>query len=101
MMGQTVGHRRMSARQLWFQVHKWIGLLLAILIIPIALTGSALVWHEWLDETLNPQRYEVQGEASLAPGAYARAAAAALAPGERLSSLTYPEGEGSVMASAA
>ena len=38
----------------WLQVHKWIGLLLAVLIIPISLTGSALVWHDWLDETLNP-----------------------------------------------
>ena len=29
-------------RAAWLQVHKWIGLTLAILIIPISLTGSAL-----------------------------------------------------------
>ena len=46
-------------RGLWFQVHKWIGLSLAILIIPISLSGAALVWHDWLDETINPQRYAV------------------------------------------
>ena len=33
-------------RALWLQVHKWIGLILAVLIVPISLTGSALVWHE-------------------------------------------------------
>ena len=49
--------RRVSARKLWFQVHKWIGIMLAVLIVPISLTGSALVWHDWLDETLNPQRH--------------------------------------------
>src|SRR3546814_8084291 len=52
--------RKLRLRALWFQVHKWIGLLLAVLIVPISLTGSALVWHDWL-ETLNPAR-AVSGE---------------------------------------
>ncbi len=93
--------RRMSARSLWFQIHKWIGLLLAVLIIPISLTGSALVWHDWLDETLNPQRHAVSEPPSLQPSDYARSAAAALAPGERIATVTFPEGEGPVMVSAA
>ena len=50
-------------RALWLQVHKWIGLTLAVLIIPISLTGSALVWHDWLDAKLEPQRH-----ASARPG---------------------------------
>ena len=99
-MKQEPVRGRASARKLWFQVHKWIGLLLAVLIIPISLTGSALVWHDWLDETLNPQR-RAAGEAALAPSAYARSAAAALAPGERVATLNFPEGEGAVMVSAA
>jgi len=41
-------------RALWLQVHKWIGLTLAVLIIPICLTGSALVWHDWLEAQLEP-----------------------------------------------
>ena len=45
-----------ALRRLWFQVHKWLGLTLAILVIPISLTGAALVWHDWLDERLNPER---------------------------------------------
>ncbi|MGQ0588544.1 MAG: PepSY-associated TM helix domain-containing protein [Sphingosinicella sp.] len=92
----------MRLRGIWFSVHKWVGLLLAVLIIPISLTGSALVWHDWLDETLNPQRYAVKsGEAALPASAYAAAAQAALAPGEQVASIRYPEGgAGPVMVSA-
>ena len=70
----------MRLRGLWLSVHKWIGLLLAMLIIPISLTGSALVWHDWLDETLNPQRYAVTGAPALTPAAYAAAAQARARP---------------------
>ena len=76
-------------RATWLQVHKWIGLTLAILIIPISLTGSALVWRGWLDARLEPQRYATLGPANLPPSAYARAARSALAPGERLSELRF------------
>jgi uncharacterized iron-regulated membrane protein len=95
--------RKGRLRGLWFSIHKWIGLLLAVLIIPISVTGSALVWHDWLDETINPQRYEVSAAgAALAPTAYADAARTALAPGERVASIRFPEqGEGPVMVSAA
>ena len=68
-------------RALWLQVHKWIGLTLAILIIPISLTGSALVWHDWLDAKLEPRRHASLGPAALAPSAYAAAASAALKSG--------------------
>lgn len=90
------------ARKLWFQVHKWIGILLAILIIPISLTGSALVWHDWLDETLNPDRYAVTPGAMVQPiGTYVASAGAALSPGERISVIRIPEDEGPVQVTAA
>ncbi|HYI43349.1 MAG TPA: PepSY-associated TM helix domain-containing protein [Sphingomicrobium sp.] len=89
-----------ALRSLWFQVHKWIGLTLAVLIIPISLTGSALVWHDWLDERLNPER-AVATEPRLEPGAYAAAAEKLAAPGERLLSLGYPDGAGPVVATLA
>ena len=76
-------------RALWLQVHKWIGLLLAVLIIPISLTGSALVWHDWLDAQVEPQRHQVIGAAELPPSAYAAMAAASLAPDQRLASLRF------------
>lgn len=91
---------RFRLRRLWFQVHKWIGLALAVLIIPISLTGSALVWHDWLDERLNPER-AVSGTASLPPSAYAAAASRFARPGERLNNLAYPRESGPVVATLA
>jgi uncharacterized iron-regulated membrane protein len=81
------GKKRLRA--LWLQVHKWIGLTLAILIIPISLTGSALVWHDWLDSKLEPQRHAQLGAAKLLPSVYADAAKATLRPGERLAELRF------------
>ncbi|HEY0086134.1 MAG TPA: PepSY-associated TM helix domain-containing protein [Allosphingosinicella sp.] len=88
---------KVSLRRLWFQVHKWLGLTLAILIIPISLTGSALVWHDWLDGVLNPQR-EVNAPPALTPAAYAAAAAKLAAPDERLLSIGFPHENGAVVA---
>lgn len=91
---------RSRLRRLWFQIHKWIGLALALLIVPISLTGSALVWHDWLDERLNPER-EAAAAPSLPPSAYAAAARRFANPGERLSGLAYPGEGGPVVATLA
>ena len=90
---------KMKLRNAWFQFHKWIGILLAILIIPISISGSALVWHDWLDETLNPGRYAVtSSDVRLSASEYVEAARPALNPGERVSAIRYPEGgEGPVL----
>ena len=89
-------------RNLWFSVHKWIGLLLAILIIPLSISGAVLVYHDWLDEALNPGRYAVSGAATLPPSRYVEAVRSEMAPGERIASLRYPEhGEGPVVVSIA
>jgi len=96
----TANSATVRLRRVWFQVHKWIGLILAVPVILLCLTGSALVWHDWVDETLNPQR--VVSSAPTRPAQfYADAARSALEPGETLLSLTWPEGEGPVMATAA
>ena len=85
-------------RSAWFQVHKWLGITLAILIIPISLTGSALVWHDWLDEQVNPQRYPAAGAATLPATAYAATAERLMEPRERLASISFPDEAGSVQA---
>lgn len=87
-------------RAAWLQVHKWIGLTLAIAIIPISLTGSALVWHDWLDAKLEPQRHAVIAPAALPASRYAQAAVGSLQPGETLSQLRFDKDGAPVVATA-
>ena len=88
-------------RRAWFTAHKWIGLILAILIVPLSLSGAALVWDEALDRVVNPQRHATTGETLLAPDAYTRAATARLQSGERIAQLTMPDSGGPVTVAAA
>jgi uncharacterized iron-regulated membrane protein len=89
---------RLRLRNIWFQLHKWLGISLALLIIPISLSGAILVWHDWVDEQVNPQRYPAAGAAALPPSAYAAAAQQAAGPAEKLASLSFPQESGSVQA---
>ena len=91
----------LALRRAWFQVHKWIGLVLAILIIPLSLSGSALVWHDALDRMVNPARYAVSGDARLPLAHYVAAARGVLTPGDRVAMLTLPEGRGPIVVAAA
>lgn len=43
-----------------FQIHSWIGLIGAIALVLIGLTGSVLVFHEELDRWLNPSLLTVE-----------------------------------------
>jgi len=87
----------LKLRRAWFQVHKWIGLILAILIIPLSLSGAALVWDEALDRVVNPDRYAVSGSATIAPDRYVAAARSSLKPGDHVATLTLPDGDGPVV----
>ena len=91
---------KLALRRAWFQVHKWIGLILAILIIPISLTGSALVWDEAVDHGLNPQRYAVSGSTLIDPDRYLAAARGSLKPTDSIVSIALPDGEGPVVVTA-
>ena len=92
--------RKQRLRALWLQIHKWIGITLAILIISISLTGAALVWDEALDALINPQR-QSEARPALAPSAYAQAARDAAVNDEALLGLEYPEDAGAVLATLA
>lgn len=81
---------KVGLRNLWLQVHKWIGLVLAVAIIPISLTGAALVWHDPLERVVHPDRFAVQGPGALPPAAYADAARGVLGDGERVTRLVIP-----------
>ena len=81
---------KIQLRNLWFQVHKWIGLILAVLIIPISLTGAILVWHEPIEDAMHPERHAVAEPGTLAPTAYADSARGALGKDELLTRLQIP-----------
>lgn len=47
---------RARRRQLWLQIHRWLGIVLLIPMAVLGLTGSAQVWPEETEALLNPQR---------------------------------------------
>ena len=70
-------------RTVWWTLHRWLGIGLAILLVPIAVSGALLVWHDHLDALIHPGRYAVTGAQVVQPlslsgergaGAWARAA---------------------------
>src|ERR1700733_4411356 len=91
MTGSTAA----KLRRLWLNVHLWIGVSLAVLLVPISISGGLLVWHDEIDTLINPQRYAVTGaQVALPPSAYLAKAAEALAkdPGNlQATMLRYPE----------
>jgi uncharacterized iron-regulated membrane protein len=78
-------------RRTWWQVHKWIGLLLVVVIVPVSLTGAVLVWHEPLQRALDPARYATSGATLLPVARYAAAAQARAVDGGRVASVVLPE----------
>ena len=87
-------------RAAWLSVHKWIGLLLAVLIIPVSVTGSALVWRDAIEAKMEPQRHAAIAPAALPPSAYAEAATRSLADGQSLTALRFDRAGGPVVATA-
>ncbi|HEY5380135.1 MAG TPA: PepSY-associated TM helix domain-containing protein [Pseudolabrys sp.] len=90
--------RAAKLRRLWLNVHLWIGIGLAVLLIPISISGGLLVFHDDIDALLHPQRYAVSGpQVALAPSAYLAKAAEAVRnePGNlRVTGLRFPEASG-------
>ncbi len=49
-----------ARRQLWLQVHLWLGLALGLLLSIYGITGSILVFHAEIDEWLHPELLVVE-----------------------------------------
>lgn len=81
-------------RRLWLNIHLWIGLGLAVLLIPISISGALLVWHDHLDALVNPDRYAVTSGPAQAPSAMLASASAALGKGFDPIVVRMPEGQG-------
>jgi uncharacterized iron-regulated membrane protein len=63
-------------RGVWRNAHLWIGLGLFLVLAPLGLTGSLLIWGDGIDKLAHPARYAVTPGA-LAPDVYVQAASRA------------------------
>jgi uncharacterized iron-regulated membrane protein len=82
-------------RRFWLDVHLWIGAGLLIVLAPLSVTGSILVWHDPIDRALYAQRYETTGISVSQPvEAYAAAAQAAFADRAQLTQIRLPQKPG-------
>jgi uncharacterized iron-regulated membrane protein len=81
-------------RTVWWTLHRWIGIGLAILLVPIAVSGALLVWHDHLDALIHPGRYAVTGGAFVPPSAYVASAATAIGAGVQPAAVRFPESDG-------
>ena len=81
-------------RAVWWTLHRWIGVGLAVLLVPIAVSGALLVWHDHLYAVIHPGRYAVTGTQMMQPSAYLASAGPALAGAAQPAAVRFPESEG-------
>ncbi len=85
----------MAMRNVWVQVHLWLGLTLGVLGVAIGITGTILVYETSIDAALNPQRYAVTGpDAARPPSEYLGNAAKALEGRARPTLVRLPQEPG-------
>ena len=80
----------LSIRRVFLAVHRWIALILFVLLVPVALSGALLVFHDEIDALANPARYAVSGSTLLQPSDYFRNAAAAVGGDMQVSGMRFP-----------
>jgi uncharacterized iron-regulated membrane protein len=78
-------------RRLWLNIHLWLGIGLAVLLIPISLSGALLVWSDHVDALVNPGRYAVTAGQPQPPSALLAGATSALGPGFQPIAVRMPE----------
>jgi uncharacterized iron-regulated membrane protein len=81
-------------RSLWRNLHLWIGVGLFVVLAPLGVTGSLLVFDDGIDKLAHPQRYAILGPAGLDPVAYVEAARTAFAGRALPSQLRLPQESG-------
>jgi len=89
----------LALRRVWFQAHKWLGIALAVIFIPLSLTGSLLVWDEPLDRLLRPSHHRAGGPTALPVDAYIQAARQVLPARLAIVALALPK-DGPVLVTA-
>lgn len=92
----------LKLRGIWLQFHKWIGILLTVLLIPLSLSGALLVWDKELDHVINPQRYVMSADhAALPVSSYVAAARTRLKDNDRISMIQFGEAGSPIIVTAA
>src|SRR5690242_17039774 len=81
-------------RTLWLNIHLCIGLGVAVLLVPISISGAVLVWHDHVDALVNPDRYAVTRGTAQPPSALLASASVALGQGSTAVAVRLPESEG-------
>jgi uncharacterized iron-regulated membrane protein len=82
-------------RTVWWTLHRWVGIGLAVLLVPISVSGALLVWHDHLDALITPGRYAVTGTQVMQPSTYLASAAQALGAGApQPAAVRFPADEG-------
>ncbi|MBS0469435.1 MAG: PepSY domain-containing protein [Proteobacteria bacterium] len=81
-----------TVRNLLFQIHMWIGLVLGVLFVALGLSGSVLVYHDEFDGPSAPRATAIGSPASLDAIVDSARAAASHARGSVM--LTMPEEQG-------
>ena len=81
-------------RTFWWAIHRWIALALCILLVPIAISGALLVWHDELEALLHPARFTVSSHATTATSTYVAKAEAALPAGFTSMAVRFPAEDG-------
>ena len=78
-------------RRVLLQVHLWLGVGLGVLLVPVALTGTVLVFESELDAMLRPSLYAVTGHVTGAPLDTFVERAAAVVPGSVASNMRFSD----------
>jgi uncharacterized iron-regulated membrane protein len=81
-------------RTLWWAIHRWIALLLCVLLVPVAISGALLVWHDELEPLLHPARFAVTGNGTTAVSSYLDNARGALPANFTPMAVRFPAEEG-------
>jgi uncharacterized iron-regulated membrane protein len=91
---KQVASRSGRLRRFWLNVHLWLGLGVAVLLVPVSLSGALLVWHDHLDALVNPARYAVTQGVAQPPSALLASARTALGEGFQPVVVRLPEDAG-------
>src|SRR5215470_1774567 len=94
LSGEPTMNNTAQLRTIWWTLHRWIGIALMLLLVPIAVSGALLVWHDLLDALIHPTRFAVTGTQMVQPSKYLASAAAALEAGVTPAAVRFPADDG-------